>query len=76
MDDRNERSNTEKGVEKNVRGTGNDMKGRAKNALGGLTGDNKMQAEGKMDRVKGKIQNTVGDIQRKIGEKTDRRDRP
>jgi len=75
MEDRNDRSHTERGVEKNVRGTGNDLKGRAKDAVGGLTGDSKMQAEGKLDRLKGKVQNTVGDIQRKVGEKKDDRDR-
>jgi uncharacterized protein YjbJ (UPF0337 family) len=68
MEDRNM---TDRGVENNLRGTGNDLKGRVKDAAGGLTGDNEMQAEGKWDKVKGKVQNTVGDLQRKLGESTD-----
>jgi uncharacterized protein YjbJ (UPF0337 family) len=66
-----DRKMTDRGVENNLRGTGNDLKGRVKDAAGGLTGDNEMQAEGKWDKVKGKVQNTVGDLQRKLGESTD-----
>lgn len=69
----NKKDMTERGVENNVRGTGNDLKGRAKDAVGGLTGDSEMQAEGKWDKAKGKVQDTVGDVQRKIGKNTDNR---
>ena len=31
-----------------------------KEAAGKMTGDSKMQAEGKMDRASGKVQNAVG----------------
>ena len=34
--------------------------GKMKEAAGKMTGDSKMQAEGKMDRAAGKVQNTVG----------------
>jgi uncharacterized protein YjbJ (UPF0337 family) len=77
MADRNpeDRSMTERGVENSVRGTGNDLKGRLKDAAGGLTGDNKLQAEGKLDRVKGKAQNVVGDVQQRLGRNEDNIDR-
>lgn len=70
MDER-DRNLTDRGVENNLRGTGNDLKGRIKDAAGGLTGDGSLQAEGKLDRVKGKAQNVVGDIQRKLGKNED-----
>jgi len=38
------------------------MKGRVKEGLGKALGDSKMEAEGKMDKAEGKIQNTVGGI--------------
>jgi uncharacterized protein YjbJ (UPF0337 family) len=34
--------------------------GRMKQAAGDMTGDTKMQAEGRMDQAKGKVQNAVG----------------
>ncbi len=37
-------------------------KGAVKDAVGKLTGDTKMQAEGKTDKVEGKVQNTVGGV--------------
>jgi uncharacterized protein YjbJ (UPF0337 family) len=55
------------GVDRSIRGKGNDLKGRIKDAAGGLTGDSGLQAEGKVDRLKGKVQDTAGKIQRKIG---------
>jgi uncharacterized protein YjbJ (UPF0337 family) len=70
VDEKN-RNMTERGVDNNLRGTGKDLKGRVKDAAGGLTGDNQLQAEGKWDKLKGKAQNAVGDIQRKIGRETD-----
>jgi uncharacterized protein YjbJ (UPF0337 family) len=69
--DESKRNLTDRGVENNLRGTGNDLKGRIKDAAGGLTGDNSMQAEGKLDRLKGKAQNVVGDVQRRLGRETD-----
>ena len=38
------------------------VKGRIKEGLGKALGDSKMEAEGKMDKAEGKIQNTVGGI--------------
>ena len=42
------------------------MKGKLKDALGGLTGDTSLQGEGKMDQLKGKVQDTFGKAQRDL----------
>ncbi|WP_119681559.1 CsbD family protein [Indioceanicola profundi] len=38
------------------------MKGDLKEGAGNLTGDSKLQSEGKADKAEGKIQNTVGNV--------------
>jgi uncharacterized protein YjbJ (UPF0337 family) len=43
-----------------IKGMGDQAKGSIKDAAGKLTGDSKLQAEGKMDKVKGKVENAVG----------------
>jgi uncharacterized protein YjbJ (UPF0337 family) len=45
-----------------VEGSMKKMKGDVKEGVGKLTGDSKLQAEGKGDKVAGKIQNAVGGI--------------
>jgi uncharacterized protein YjbJ (UPF0337 family) len=65
----------DEGMENSLRGKGKDVKGRVKDAAGGLTGDSGLQAEGKWDRVKGKVQDKVGGIQRRISRDTDSSDR-
>jgi uncharacterized protein YjbJ (UPF0337 family) len=45
-----------------VRGTVNKVKGAVKEAVGKLTGSKKMQAEGKLDKAKGTVQNVAGDV--------------
>lgn len=69
MDDRNidRRTTGEKGADNQLRGKGNQLKGRVKDAVGGLTNDSSLQAEGKFDKLKGKVQDKVGDVQRRIG---------
>lgn len=44
-----------------VDGAGKQAKGAVKDAVGGLTGNEKLQAEGKLDKVEGKVQQKVGD---------------
>ncbi|UJW86469.1 CsbD family protein [Devosia sp. SL43] len=44
-----------------VDGVGKQIKGAVKDAVGGLTGNEKLQAEGKADKVVGKVQQKVGD---------------
>jgi uncharacterized protein YjbJ (UPF0337 family) len=43
-----------------VEGSAKQVKGTMKDAAGKLTGDAKLQAEGKADKAEGKIQNAVG----------------
>ena len=45
-----------------VEGSMKKMKGDLKEGAGKLTGDSKLQAEGKGDKIGGKIQNAVGGI--------------
>ncbi|MDO9707546.1 CsbD family protein [Paracraurococcus lichenis] len=43
-----------------IEGLGKQVKGAVKDAAGKVTGDTKLQAEGKADKAEGKVQNTVG----------------
>jgi uncharacterized protein YjbJ (UPF0337 family) len=45
-----------------VSGAFNKAKGAVKEAVGKMTGSKKMQAEGKVDKAKGTIQNVAGDV--------------
>jgi uncharacterized protein YjbJ (UPF0337 family) len=45
-----------------VEGAARNMGGKAKEAAGNITGDEKLKAEGKADQVSGKVQNAVGGI--------------
>lgn len=45
-----------------IKGAANEAKGSMKDAAGKVTGDAKLQAEGKADKLKGKIQNAAGGI--------------
>ena len=44
-----------------VKGAGKQAKGAVKDAVGGLTGNEKLQAEGKADKIVGKVQQKVGE---------------
>ena len=44
-----------------VKGAAEKTKGAVKDAVGRLTGDDKLQAEGKIDKAKGAVHNAVGD---------------
>jgi uncharacterized protein YjbJ (UPF0337 family) len=48
--------------EDRVKGIGNQIKGSVKEAAGKLTGDAKLETEGKADKVAGKVQNAVGGL--------------
>jgi uncharacterized protein YjbJ (UPF0337 family) len=61
---------TEKGIEDSVEGKAKDLKGKVKDAVGGLTGDTGLQVEGKLDQLEGKAQDALGKVERKIDEKT------
>ncbi len=43
-----------------IAGAGKQAKGAVKDTVGKVTGDRKMQAEGKMDKAEGKLQKEVG----------------
>jgi uncharacterized protein YjbJ (UPF0337 family) len=43
-----------------IKGMADQAKGAVKDAAGKVTGDSKLQAEGKADKLKGKIENAVG----------------
>ena len=43
-------------------------KGKVKQAVGDLTGDQHLKSEGKVDEAKGKVQAAVGDVHHKIGD--------
>jgi len=50
-------------VDKNrVDGSAKNIGGKVKEGIGNVTGDSKMQTEGKTDQAEGKIQNTIGGI--------------
>lgn len=45
-----------------IEGAAKNLGGKAKEAAGNVTGDEKLKAEGKADQVEGKIQNAVGGL--------------
>ncbi|RYY92423.1 MAG: CsbD family protein [Chitinophagaceae bacterium] len=48
-----------------VDGVGKQVKGALKDAAGGLTGNERLQAEGKADKVVGKVQQKAGELKDK-----------
>jgi uncharacterized protein YjbJ (UPF0337 family) len=59
------------GMKDSVEGKAKVAKGRVKDAVGGLTGDGRLQLEGKLDQAEGKIQDAVGKVQRKISDRSE-----
>lgn len=45
-----------------IEGSAKNMGGKIKEGAGKLTGDSKLQAEGKADQVEGKVQNAIGGV--------------
>jgi uncharacterized protein YjbJ (UPF0337 family) len=45
-----------------IEGAAKQVGGSIKEGLGKLTGDEKLKAEGRADKVEGKVQNTVGGV--------------
>jgi len=43
-------------------GTGDQIKGKAKQAAGDVTGDEELRQEGKVDETGGKVKDAVGDV--------------
>ena len=53
-------------------GNGDDIKGRAKEAVGDLTDDERLQREGEKDQAAGKLKDKVTDAKEWVEEKIDR----
>ena len=49
-----------------IEGTVDDLTGRGKSALGGLTNDEDMQAEGETDQAKGGLKQGMADVKDKV----------
>jgi len=60
------------GLQDHLEGTGDEVKGRAKQASGGLTGDRTQQGEGLLDETKGKVKDALGDVKDRLSEANDR----
>jgi uncharacterized protein YjbJ (UPF0337 family) len=45
-----------------IRGSAEQAKGKVKEVVGKVTGDRKLEGEGKADQFKGKVQNAVGGL--------------
>ena len=45
-----------------IDGSVKEAKGAVKEAVGKVTGDSKLQADGKADKVEGKVQNAIGGV--------------
>ncbi|MFB4163202.1 CsbD family protein [Alteribacillus sp. JSM 102045] len=59
-----------------VKGAVNRAKGETKDQLGNAADDPKLQREGKVDKVKGNIQENIGDQKKKDEQKRKRPDQP
>ncbi len=56
--------------EDRIKGAAKQAKGALKDTAGKVTGDAKLQAEGKADKVEGKVQSAVGGAKDKVREAT------
>ncbi len=54
-----------------IKGIGDQAKGAVKDATGKVTGDAKLQAEGKADKLKGKLENAAGGARDAVREATE-----
>jgi len=45
-----------------IKGSADQAKGAVKEAVGKMTGDSKLEAEGKGDKAAGKVQNAIGGL--------------
>jgi uncharacterized protein YjbJ (UPF0337 family) len=54
-----------------IQGSAEQVKGKVKEVAGKVTGDTKLENEGKAEKVAGKIQNTIGGIKDTVKEAVD-----
>jgi uncharacterized protein YjbJ (UPF0337 family) len=52
--------------EDQIKGKAENLKGRAKEAIGSLTGDKELQAEGAAERAKGAAREKIGEVKRDL----------
>ncbi len=55
-----------------IDGAAKEMVGGVKEGLGKLTGDAKLEADGKTEKAEGKIQNTIGGVKDAVREAADK----
>ena len=67
MADRDEDLTT-RGLNNQAEGKLDNLKGKAKDAYGGATGDTSTQLEGKLDQAKGKVKDAFGKAQREVAD--------
>lgn len=53
-----------------VKGSAQNMKGKVKEAAGKMTGDAKLESEGRADQAGGKVRNAVGGVKDSIRDAT------
>jgi uncharacterized protein YjbJ (UPF0337 family) len=51
------------GLEDQAKGLGSELKGKTRNAVGGMTGDTSEQIKGKGEELKGKAQRKIGEAE-------------
>ena len=51
------------GLENQAEGLGSEVKGKVRNAVGGLTGNSSEQLKGKAEELKGKAQRKIGEAE-------------
>ncbi len=71
-----DRDLVDQGTEDSLEGKTDKLKGRVKDAFGGLTNDPGKQAEGKWDKLKGKAKDKLGEVERDLGSKDQPEDTP
>ncbi len=54
-----------------IQGSAEQAKGKIKEVAGNVTGDNKLETEGKAQQVAGKVQNAVGGLKDAVKEAVD-----
>jgi len=64
---RDDETMEERGTRHSAEGKTDNLKGKIKDAAGGLTGDSSLQARGKLDQAKGKAKDTLGKAERNVG---------
>lgn len=66
---------TDRGTGEHIEGAVDEMKGRAKEAWGDVTDDDRMKAEGMIDQLKGKAEAALGDVKEGIADLKEEIDR-